>query len=334
VNDWQPTTALHTLRLRSQFIRAVRDFFDAAGYLEVETPLLSHDCCVDAWIEPFYVQADRGELFLQTSPEFAMKRLLASGARAIWQLARSFRQGESSQRHNPEFAILEWYRVGDDHHAQMDEVERFIRTIAETTFVDSSDSAIEPHSLPAKFERITYDDAFRRFAGTSILDLPTPALKELASQHQLTIPASLADNTEMFDRDHWLNLLLAELIEPQLAQIGAVFLYNYPASQAALAKTNGNISERFELYLNGVELCNGYLELTDAKELKRRMIHQNKLRVRAGSRELPVKSRLLEAMEHGLPPSAGTALGLDRLIQWRLRLPSIQDVIAFPLSRA
>lgn len=332
-DDWRPTASPAVLRQRAVLLRETRAFFDGEGYFEVETPLLSQDVCVDVWLDPFLVPAAgaRSEpvRFLQTSPEFGMKRLLAAGAQSIYQVTRSFRQGETGARHNPEFTIVEWYDVGSTLTEQMDVVERLVQRLCAAA---DAAAAVLPRPA-ASFRRLSYDAAFREFAGQSILALPTSELPELAQRHRIAIPASL----RLDDRDGWLNLLLAAVVEPALARLGGVMLYDYPASQAALARVRGKsppVAERFELYLDGIEICNGYHELTDPVELRRRMRHQADLRRAAGLSHLPVESRLLSAMQSGLPDCSGVALGFDRLAMWRLGLGELKDVLTFPFERA
>jgi len=330
-DDWRPTASLTALRDRARLLAATRGFFAAEGYWEVETPLLSRDTCVDAWIEPVAVpHPARPEepRYLQTSPEFAHKRLLAAGADAILEITRSFRQGEAGSRHNLEFTIAEWYRVGDTHREQMALVERLIRAVA----------AACPHvpapELPrGDFPRYSYDAAAREALGTTVLDKPTAELIALAGAEGLAAPVSLTVD----DRDGWLNLLLAERIEPWLARQPACFLYDYPATQAALARVRRgppDVAERFELYLGGLELCNGYHEETDPEVLAARFRRHNEVRAAHGQPRLPIESRLLAAMRSGLPQCAGVALGIDRLAMWRLGQRSIADVLAFPEPRA
>ncbi|MBX3442368.1 MAG: EF-P lysine aminoacylase GenX [Planctomyces sp.] len=335
--DHRPTASLLTLRRRAALLRAVREEFHREGYWEVETPLLSRDVCVDAWLDPIIVRDDSlgGERFLQTSPEFAMKRLVAAGADAIFEITRAFRRGEQGGRHNPEFTMVEWYRVGATYSEQMSFTERLVRALAafpaEASMGDPWPPA--PPLSDEPFPRIRYDDAFEAVLGTRILTLQSRQLRELAASRNVVAPESLTAD----DLDGWRNLLLAECVEPWLAAQPAVFLYDYPASQAALATVapiEPPVARRFELYLGGVEICNGYQELTDAEELSRRMRKQAALRRAAGLSELPVEGRLLAAMRDGLPECSGVALGFDRLVQWRLGLPSIADVIAFPMDRA
>lgn len=338
--DWRPTASLEVLKQRAVLLDAMRRVFHDAGYWEVETPILSADIIVDAHLDPFVAQCSPGplpgdlktggrELFLQTSPEFAMKRLLAAGADAIYQIGRVFRNGEQGERHNPEFTMAEWYRAGIDHHAQMDFTEQLVRAIFSAAESFRSGSAFDK----APFERMTYNEAFERFAGCEVLELDANELRDLTETHELSPPESLAAD----DRDGLLNFLLAEVVEPELGFDRPVFLYDYPASQAALAKIRNDdlpVAERFELYISGVEICNGYHELTDPEEFARRMQTQNALRRSENARPLPESNRLLEAMRAGLPASSGVALGVDRLVMLALGKSDLSEVIAFPFERA
>lgn len=347
-HDFLTTARLEILQYRARLLRAVRQYFDDRGYWELETPLLSHDIVVDAWLEPFVADwlpesqrwaAGGQPLYLQTSPEFAMKRVLAAGATAVWQICKAFRNGEVGRRHNPEFTMLEWYRVGDDHHAQMQVTEDLVRSILQAGLAvraGSESTAVRQGCEPAPFERLTYDQAFLRHAGRTVLDATQAELAALAASRNLVAPPGLADD----DRDGWLNFLLAELVEPHLGHDRPSFLLDYPASQAALAKTRCDVpggpavAERFELYIDGIELCNGYHELTDAGILRQRIEEQTALRSAAGLRPLPRESRLMDVMEAGLPESSGVALGLDRLFMLALGCTTIDEVLAFPLARA
>lgn len=337
--DFLPTATPATLRLRSVALTAVRQFFLDRGYCEVDTPCLSRDTVVDAWIDPVSVSyATHGQsaaqFWLQTSPEFAMKRLLAAGMTAIFQVARVFRHGEAGRNHNPEFTMVEWYRAGDDHHAQMQLTEDLLRHLVGCMTKALSTTDEYPHArttIPeTPFARMTYDAAFERYAGTRILHMGLHELRSLTVRHNVLLPTEI-------DREGARNQLFAELVESQLGHEQPVFLHDYPAAQAALARVREEtppVAERFELFWNGVELCNGYHELTDANELRRRIAEQNAIRRQHGAVELPTESRLLTAMDHGLPACAGVALGFDRLLQQTLGLPTLQDVIAFPFDRA
>ncbi|MEL7497559.1 MAG: EF-P lysine aminoacylase EpmA [Planctomycetota bacterium] len=316
--DYLPTASIELLKRRAKIIRAIRSFFDARGFFEVETPLLSHDIVVDRHLHPISLEkqqvtgreSDRNvEMWLQTSPEFAMKRLLVAGATAIYQICKAFRRGESGNRHNPEFTMLEWYRVGDDMAAGMNLLGELVQETLDTA---------SPVSM-------SYRDAFLTFAGIDPYE---------ASDEQLAKRASL----EPEDRDEMLNVILSTDVEPKLGFDAPVVLYHYPASQAALARESKQdgfaVAERFEIYVRGVELANGYSELVDATELRRRNRSVNLLRKQDNNSELPVESRLLNAMGAGLPACSGTALGIDRLVMLATGAQSIKDVIPFPIDRA
>jgi lysyl-tRNA synthetase class 2 len=326
--------SLETLQQRSILLETVRAFFRRHGFWECETPLLSRDVVVDANIDPFETTDDRRQtLYLQTSPEACMKRLLAAGAEAIFQVTRSIRRGESGRLHNPEFTIVEWYRVGDSYLEQMDFTEQLVRTVyAAGNRLSPGDSASGLVDQP--FERLTYDSAFEQFAESRVLSLPVNDLVNLARERGIVAPPVMAAD----DRDGWLNLLLAELVEPHLGKQTPQFLLDYPDTQAALARVRADdppVAERFELYDHGIELCNGYTELTDADELVRRRDREVELRTVAGKPPIAAGPGFLEAaMKHGLPTCSGVALGFDRLVMRSLGLSDIADVIAFPMDRA
>jgi lysyl-tRNA synthetase class 2 len=252
-----------------------------------------------------------------------MKRLLAAGAQAIYQLSHVFRAAERSERHNPEFTMLEWYRVGDTHQEQMAETEDLLSVLF----------PLAGKSLPRPFHRVSYQHAFERELGVDPLRAPTAELIEVARRRELPVPQSLATD----DRDGWLNCLLALLVEPKLGVDRPEFVFDYPASQGALARLRSGdppVAERFELYLRGVELCNGYHELTDPVELRGRITRESDRRRSEGQPALPGNSRLLSAMEHGLPPCAGTALGFDRVLMLATDSTSIDQILPFAWDRA
>lgn len=342
--DWKPTAATTTLQLRARFFRELRAFFDTRGYWEVDTPLLAHERVVDPNLAPFLV-LDRPEsasgsrpgadLFLQTSPEFAMKRLLAAGADAIYQVGHVFRQGERGRLHNPEFMMVEWYRAGTNHLDQMQTVEELIRTLrgvaAGRQKPQPYEASFEISTSP--FARTTYREAFVDHTGIDPFDGTIGDLARVARERGLLPPASLTND----DRDGWLNYLLAELVEPQLGRSNPEFVYDYPASQAALARVRPGrpaVSERFELYINGIEICNGYHELTDATELRLRVAAESNRRSRDGLPALPLPVRLLSAMEAGIPSCAGVALGFDRLLMLLVGETTIDAVLPFTFERA
>ena len=308
--DFLPSASPEMLATRASLLKRLRTFFDSRGFLEVETPLLSHDVVVDRHLDPLSVtlfpdprEPEVGpKLWLQTSPEFAMKRLLVTGReelRSIYQITRAFRGGEIGPLHNPEFTMVEWYRLGDDYVAGMQLL---------------SDLAEEILDLGAS-ERLTYRDAFVRHAGID------PFENIVAAE----------------DHNLHLDLLLTQKVEPQLGQDRPTILYDYPASQSALARIrDGNppVAERFELYVRGIELANGYHELLDPAVLRERNRLNNKLRISDGKPPLPEESRLLAAMDHGLPACSGCALGFDRLVMAATGAKTIQEVLAFPISSA
>lgn len=322
-DDFLPTATWDMLRLRAQLLRRIREFFDSRGFLEVDTPLLSADVVVDRHLDPFSTllsddpaRPESGRrLWLQTSPEFAMKRLMAAGGESIYQISHAFRQHESGSRHNPEFTLVEWYRRGDQMADGID------------CLSDLAEAALERG--PA--ERIAYRDAFLQHVGCDPHTATAETLRGRAKSAGVAIPASLGPQ----DRDSWLELLLGELVEPHFQR--PTILYDYPASQAALARVRNEqppVAERFELYMAGIELANGYHELVDAEVLRRRNRENNALRIADGRPPLPEESRLLAAMDAGLPPCTGVALGFDRLVMLAAGADSIQQVLAFPIDRA
>ncbi|WP_420811668.1 EF-P lysine aminoacylase EpmA [Nitrincola tibetensis] len=318
-NSWQPTATIQNLQRRAEILSQIRAFFAKRNVMEVDTHLLSHCAVSDPFIDSMQVNyqslagGDITPMFLQTSPEYAMKRLLCAGSGPIYQLAKVFRNGESGRRHNPEFTLLEWYQTGFNLPQLMQEVEALIQSI-----------------LPYQpFEYISYRDVFQR---TLQLDPFTASLAELKSACREQVEASFEDE----DRDTWLNLLMSHFIEPQL---NATFVHSYPPSQAALAKITQDdygtpIAARFEVYVQGIELANGYHELTDAQEQQKRLKADHDQRKQLGLPTYPLEMRLVQALEHGLPDCSGVALGVDRLIMLALNCNQIREVIPFSIDRA
>ncbi len=305
--QWRPSAQLSSLRLRNQIIHAIRNFFLARGVLEVETPLLSSTTATDPHIASMSV----GPWFLQTSPEFAMKRLLAAGSGCIYQLCKAFRCEEQGRLHHPEFTILEWYRVGFNHHQLMDEIDELLQLVLQTQ----------------KSDRVTYQEIFQHYLGVN------PHSAKVQELQQLAITQGIQLNTaDPAQKDFWLHVLLSHCIEPYLGQERPVFITDFPASQAALAKIRPGkppVAERFELYFRQVELANGYHELTDAAEQKRRFVADNQKRHKLGLAQIPNDEALLAALSHGLPACAGVALGVDRLIMLAAQAQSIAEVVSF-----
>lgn len=326
-HGWQPGADLATLRLRAELLARIRAFFATRDVLEVETPMLSAAAITDPHLASFAtVYSGPGPrygqtLYLHTSPEFPMKRLLAAGSGCIYQIARVFRDGEAGRRHNPEFTLLEWYRIGFDHHQLMAEV-------AELAMVLLNDrlALAEP-------EWLSYREAFERHLDLNPHRTTVAELAAGAARFGVSIPPGMPAN----DVDPWLDLLLTHRIEPHLGQGRLCFLYDYPASQAALARLRPGdppIGERFELYLHGIELANGFHELGDAVEQRRRFAAENAARRVRGLPMMPMDENLLAALEAGLPDCAGVALGVDRLVMLAAGKNSLAEVLAFPFERA
>jgi len=323
-NDFLPTASWAHLRLRAELLARTREFFATRDFLEVETPLLSADTVVDRHLDPLAVtlpddprRPDVGrKLWLQTSPEFAMKRLMAAGGEAIYQITKAFRAGETGTRHNPEFTMVEWYRRGDSMAAGMELLSELQESLLGWG--------------PA--ERLSYAEAFSKHAGIDPHQSTADELAQVASKRGIDVSESFG----RMDRDGWLNLILSHLVEPHLGQSRPTILHSYPASQAALAQVQGDppVAQRFELYVRGVELANGYHELIDPQVLRERNRATNAHRVADGKPALPEESRLLAAMEAGLPNCTGVALGFDRLVMLVAGAENLADVIAFPIDRA
>jgi lysyl-tRNA synthetase class 2 len=326
-SSWRPTAELATLRLRAGLLARVRAFFTARGVLEVETPALSAAAVTDPHLASFAVRYTgpgprHGQpLYLHTSPEFPMKRLLAAGSGCIYQIARVFRDGEAGRRHNPEFTLLEWYRVGFDHHQLMDEVAELV-----TELLAGRLALAEP-------ERFSYRELFQHHLNLDPHRASTAELAACAEKHSVPIPPEMPAD----DADPWLDLLLTHWIEPRLESGRLTFVYDYPATQAALARLRPGdppVGERFELYVGGVELANGFHELGDAAEQRRRFELGNAARQARELPLMPVDENLLAALAAGLPACAGVALGFDRLVMLAAGKASLAEVMAFPVGRA
>jgi lysyl-tRNA synthetase class 2 len=307
--DWRPAATLQVVRERARVYRQIRTFLNTRGCLEVDTPVLMPTTNTDVQVGSLELSCCERRLFLQTSPEYAMKRLLAAGSGSIFQIGHAFRQDERGQRHNPEFSLLEWYREGYDYQQLMDEMELLITTLS---------------LRHCDFSRITYRQLFAQSLDLKIDDI---SLDDLRGECVRRIPGC---DSQALDFDQCLDLLLALVIAPDMR--GYQFVYDYPRSQAALARISGSdpdIAERFELFYNGVELANGFSELTDAEQQAARFEADNRLRAQQGLPQYDIDECLLAALEHGLEDCAGVALGLDRLLMVLLDLDSIDQVLTF-----
>ncbi|WP_420465763.1 EF-P lysine aminoacylase EpmA [Panacagrimonas sp.] len=314
---WQPSASLETLKARAELYGSVRAFFGVRGVLEVDTPILSAHATVDRHIESFAVP---GGGWLQTSPEFAMKRLLCAGSGPIFQIAPAFRREERGRHHNPEFRLLEWYRPDWDHDLLMDEVEELM------------------HALDVgrgrSFVRLSYREAFLAFAG---IDPFTETVEALARRAAAGAVPMLDLGGQALDRDAWLDLWMSHRVGPRLGHEAPVFLHDFPASQAALARVRPGdppLAERFELFWQGIELANGFHELADAAEQRARFEADLVWRAQQHRTTPPMDAYLIAALEHGLPDCAGVALGLDRLLMLKLGLPEVAPSLTFAADRA
>ena len=322
--SWQPSAAPHAIRLRAQLNATVRGFFADRNVLEVETPVLSQAGNSDPNIASFALEfsgrtdgAPRTR-WLRTSPEYPLKRLLAAGMGDCYELGRVFRDGEAGGRHNPEFTMLEWYRLGWDHHRLIGECAEVVQ------------QALALVGRQSGLERIAYRDLYRRELG---LD---PFVDDDA-----TLRAALGElsiDPQGLERDDWLDLLMTHRLQPAFDADTLLAVHDYPASQCALARlrdAGGHaVAERFELYLGPIELANGYHELTDADEQRERFVRDHARRHRRGDVLPPLDERLLASMAAGFPACAGVALGLDRLLMAMLGTDRISDVLAFDFARA
>ena len=322
MNTWTPSASIDTLKQRADILARIRTFFAERQVMEVDTPSFSHASVTDVHLHTFStafrhpLKPDSSELYLQTSPEFAMKRLLCAGSGSIYQICKAFRNEEGGRFHNPEFTMLEWYRIGFDHHALMDEVNSLLQTVLNT----------------ATAERMTYQEAFVTHLQLDPLEADLTQLRECCSAHGF---ADIAADEQ--DPDTLLNLLFSHCIEPKIGQTEPCLVYNFPASQAALARIDDDdprVARRFEAYFKGFELANGFHELSDAQEQRARFEGDNQKRAEMGLPQMPIDEHLLNALEHGLPDCAGVALGIDRLVMLALNAERISDVLAFDVERA
>ncbi|EGQ8406569.1 elongation factor P--(R)-beta-lysine ligase [Vibrio parahaemolyticus] len=320
--NWQPTASIEQLRQRATLIAAIRQFFAERQVMEVDTPAMSHATVTDIHLHTFQTEfvgpgyADGSKLFFMTSPEFHMKRLLAAGSGCIYQINKAFRNEENGRYHNPEFTMLEWYRVGFDHHKLMDEMDDLLQLVLKC----------------GAAQRMTYQQAFIDVLGVCPLEGSMTELKAVASKLGLS---DIAEPEE--DRDTLLQLLFSVGVENKIGQDVPAFVYDFPASQAALAKINPQdhrVADRFEVYFKGIELANGFHELDNPKEQLARFEQDNAKRIEMGLKPQPIDYHLISALEAGLPDCAGVALGIDRLIMLALGCDHIDQVTAFPFPIA
>lgn len=320
--NWQPTATIEQLKQRADIVQTIRQFFAQRNVMEVDTPAMSHATVTDIHLHTFQTEfvgpgyADGRKLYFMTSPEFHMKRLLAAGSGCIYQICKSFRNEENGRYHNPEFTMLEWYRVGFDHHQLMDEMDAMLQLVLQC----------------GQAERMTYQQAFLKVLGVCPLEASMAELKTAAASLGLS---DIADPED--DRDTLLQLLFSVGVEEKIGQCVPVFVYDFPASQAALAKINAQdprVADRFEVYFKGIELANGFHELDNPTEQLKRFEEDNAKRIEMGIATQPIDHHLIAALESGLPQCAGVALGVDRLIMLSLECDHIDQVTAFPFPIA
>lgn len=318
---WRPSAPHEVLRARARMLGRIRGFFADAGVTEVETPVVSRAATTDPVLQSLRTGwlgagARPQTLYLHTSPELPMKRLLAAGSGPIYQTCKVFRDGERGRLHHPEFSILEWYRPGVGYRELMAEVADLVR------------HALDRPGLVVEF--LSYRELFLTYVGLDPLRANMRALQRAAEDVPAVEDLSLKP-------DGWLDLLLSHFIEPELGRDCMTFIYDYPPSQAALARIRADtdpVAERFELYLEGIELANGFQELTDAAEQRRRFTADLKERGAARLDRLPIDEEFLAALEAGMPETSGVALGLDRLLMIATGSCHIDEVLAFPVERA
>ena len=313
--SWEPNTDFTALKARALLLNQIRQFFFKQGVLEVETPLIDCYSVTDPYTTAIPIRIDQRKLFMQTSPEYAMKRLLASGSGAIFQICKAFRADELSTKHNTEFTMLEWYRPGFDHHKLIAEVDSLLQDIIDVGPAIKS----------------SYKDLFKNFFDFDPHTVDLTTLRSTAEKNNIILSSSAAKNIKRAD---WHQLLMTHIIEPQLTGNSPWIIYDYPVEQAALANIRNEsppVSERFEVYFNGLELANGYHELTDATEQMKRFEQDCRDREQLRLAHMLPDIRLLQALKSGLPKCSGVAVGIDRLLMAKEKIIVISKVITFTL---
>ena len=319
-HKWQSVAELESMKKRARMLQSIRAFFVERDVLEVDTPSLSASAATDLHIESFMTAMQRQSYYLHTSPEYPMKRLLASGYPSIYQICKVYRREEQGVFHNPEFTMLEWYRLGFDYKQLMDEVQDLLAALSVEC------------GLIASSKKISYQQAFMQTLQIDPLNTTIDECRQCCLQQQIEIPQGMSDQ----HLDDWLDWILTQAVAPAFNQNGFTILYDYPASQCALAtiSEDGSVAERFEVFYGELELANGFNELTDAKEQRARFESDKNKRQQAGLELMPIDENFLQALEAGFPKCAGVAIGLDRLLMVLTAKQAISDVLAFPFDRA
>ncbi|KTC74313.1 lysyl-tRNA synthetase, class II [Legionella birminghamensis] len=314
-NSWRPSTSINLLRQRAAILNQIRAFFNQRGYLEVETPAMASCGITDVYLSNIKAIFRNETYYLQTSPEYHMKRLLAAGSGPIFQMAKAYRDDEFGRYHNPEFTMLEWYQLDIDHHALIQEVDELLQVIL---------------GCPPAIRK-TYQQLFMEVCA---LDPFTATIADYrACLERFSLEYVLAADEK--DADQYLFLLMSHIVEPSLASSTApVVVYDFPVSQAALAQVNNDRAQRFEFYYGGMELANGFHELLDVEKQRNRFEQDIAKRKALGLELPPIDPYFLAALEHGLPACSGVALGVDRMVMLALQQTDIAGVLSFDFSRA
>ena len=317
-SKWQPAASREMLIKRARLLEKLREFMAKHGVLEVETPILINAAVSDLHIDSFETVfqnpdgRNNQKLFLHTSPEYAMKRLLASGCGPIYQICHVFRNNEIGKQHNPEFTMLEWYRPGYDHHQLMDELDELMQVL---------------NFKPA--QKKTYADVFKEVTGINPHTAKPADLQKKASDYGFT--------TQAEEKSVLLDFIFSHRISDNLGHDCPTMIYDFPESQSALARIRNSdppVAERFELFINGLEIANGFHELCDPDEQEQRFVQDSLQRKKSGKPEISIDKKFIAALKHGLPPCSGVAVGTDRLLMAMNHCKDINDVITFPVDRA
>ncbi|MBE0468343.1 MAG: EF-P lysine aminoacylase GenX [Methyloprofundus sp.] len=321
--NWQPSCSLGLIRLRAKLLHEIRDYFYVNKVLEVETPLLCQSAGTDPYLEYFtscYSILSR-DYFLQSSPEFAMKRLLAASTGSIYQITKAFRNGESGRYHNPEFTMLEWYRVGFDLQQLMDDVENLLNPLLAVEY------------FPDKAERIAYVDIFKKYTGLNALQFDAVEYQACAERLGFFEAARLC----ALDHAAWLDFLFSHVVQQYLGRTQLCMVFDYPACLPSLARLkldDVRLVERVELFIHGIEIGNGFFELTDVNEQIRRFDQDIMDRKNNGAVKIDKDARFLAALQSGLPDCSGIAIGIDRLLMIISQKSTIDEVLAFSIENA
>ncbi len=324
-NCWQATASLKVLQVRADLISIIHIFFQKQGVLQVDTPAISQYANTDPSIESFVVQQQETSnkpqnFYLHTSPEFPMKRLLADGMGSIYQICKVFRALESGRYHNPEFTMLEWYRMDFDHFKLMTEIEMLMASInIKYPFFDS-------------IEKISYQQLFLNYLNINPITSTRDELQQYVEQNA----AASIHNLDNFSHNDICDYLMSHIIQEQMPHKSLIFVYDYPAAQASLAQLNidKKTARRFEVFVSGIELANGFHELRDAQEQHNRFLNDQKVRRESNQTLYPIDGNLIQALHAGLPNCAGVAFGLERLLMLLVGAKHINEVLTFSFERA